>query len=52
MGFYLKKQKVGFITSWERDEQKITSCWNGRSNEFAIPFLLKGEGKACLLKTI
>lgn len=39
MGFYLKKQKVGFITSWERAEQKIASCQNERSREFAIPLL-------------
>jgi len=50
MGFYLKKQKVGFITSWESAEQKITSCRNGRRGEFATPFLLRREGEGCLLK--
>lgn len=50
MGFYLKKQKVGFTTSWERAEQKIARCWNGRSRELAIPFLLRREGEGGLLK--
>lgn len=49
MGFYLKKQKVGFTRSWERAEQKIASFRNGRSRGFAVPFLRRG-GEGCFLK--
>lgn len=41
-GFDLKSQKVGFVTSGKRAEQKTAVCWSRGSREFVFPLLLEG----------